>query len=315
MSENKIAMIFPGQGAQSPGMARELYENFDEAREIFERSEETLPFNVKELCFEGPSSILDNTVYAQPCLLTASMAALEVLRSKTELHPDFYAGLSLGEYTALTASGVFGFEEALNLVHNRGKFMESAVPQGLGTMAAIIGLDPATIEESCLAASGLGIVEVANYNYSGQTVIGGEVSAVEKAMEICLEKGAKRAVPLSVSGPFHTSMLKQASHDLTAFLQNFTLSAMNVPVISNYTAKPYESLAVVKEFLSMQVISPVRWQQSVVYMIESGVDTFIEIGPGKTLTNFIKRIDKKVRTLNVEDLKSLENTLKILEDK
>ncbi|SHE73552.1 ACP S-malonyltransferase [Alkalibacter saccharofermentans] len=314
MTNREIALIFPGQGAQSIGMGKELYDNFSEAKAVFEAAEASLPFNLRELCFEGPKEKLDVTIYTQPCLLTASIAMLEVLKGQGLKTPRFHAGLSLGEYSAVVASEIMPFEDAVKLVYNRGTFMENAVPDGKGTMAAIIGLDTKLIEEACVQASSEGIAQIANYNYSGQIVIGGSVEAVNIAMDICKEKGAKRVVPLSVSGPFHTSMLKNAADNLDSYLENIVFSPWTVPVVSNYTAKPYDEIANIKNLLVKQVISPVQWEKSVEYMISQGVDTFIEVGPGKTLSNFVKRIDKKVTILNVEDVKSLEKTLKTLEE-
>jgi [acyl-carrier-protein] S-malonyltransferase len=314
MNNREIALIFPGQGAQSIGMGKELYDNFSEAKAVFEAAEASLPFNLRELCFEGPKEKLDVTIYTQPCLLTASIAVLEVLKGQGLKTPRFHAGLSLGEYSAVVASEIMPFEDAVKLVYNRGTFMENAVPDGKGTMAAIIGLDTKLVEEACVQASSEGIAQIANYNYSGQIVIGGSIKAVNIAMEICKEKGAKRVVPLSVSGPFHTSMLKNAADNLDSYLENIVFSPWTVPVVSNYTAKPYDEIVNIKNLLVKQVISPVQWEKSVEYMISQGVDTFIEVGPGKTLSNFVKRIDKKVTILNVEDVKSLEKTLKTLEE-
>ncbi|NTW72987.1 MAG: ACP S-malonyltransferase [Eubacteriaceae bacterium] len=309
----EIAFIFPGQGAQALGMGKDLYDNFSEARTVFDSAGASLPFNIRELIFEGPKEKLDNTMFTQPALLTVSIAAFKVLKAKG-VKPKYNAGLSLGEYSAVVASDMLSFETAVKLVHNRGIFMENAVPDGEGTMAAIIGLDTALIVEACKEASSLGIAEIANYNYSGQTVIGGSVKAVEEAMKLCSEKGAKRVVPLSVSGPFHTSMLKKAADDLNNYLENIAFSNWSIPVVSNYTAEVYEDLSKVKDLLVKQVVSPVQWEKSVKYMIANGVNTFVEIGPGKTLTNFVKRIDKSVDTLNVEDSASLEKTLKALEE-
>lgn len=314
MNTAKIAFIFPGQGSQIPGMGKALYDHDSIFREAFDEAQQALPFDLKELCFEGPKEKLDNTVYAQPCLLATSVAAYRVLASRTSLTPAYMAGLSLGEYSALTAAGTLDLSQAAKLVHHRGQFMESAVPQGKGTMAAIIGLDTQAIANACEEASSLGIVEIANYNYAGQTVIGGEVASVNKAMELCLEKGAKRAVELAVSGPFHTSMLQEAANNLETYLKDVSLNPMSVPVISNCTAMPYESVESAPDLLVRQVISSVQWEQSVKYMIAQGVEVFVEIGIGKTLSGFIRRIDKNCKSLQVEDVASLEKTIEYLEE-
>lgn len=314
MSLGNIAFLFPGQGSQIPGMGKELYDYDPIFREAFDAAQKDLPFDLKELCFDGPKEQLDNTVYAQPCLLAVSVSAYRALIHRTKVSPRFMAGLSLGEYSALTAAGVFSLPAAAKLVHQRGQFMESAVPHGKGTMAAIMGLSADLLQEACLEASALGIVEIANYNYSGQTVIGGEGTAVAKAMELSLEKGAKRAVELAVSGPFHTSMLEAAAKKLDTYFQDISFQPWSVPVLSNYTAKPYETLEAAPQLLVRQVVSAVRWEQCVQYMLQQGVDTFVEIGPGKVLSSFVKRIDKSATTLNVEDLSSLEKTISALEE-
>ncbi|QSX07804.1 ACP S-malonyltransferase [Alkalibacter rhizosphaerae] len=314
MISKRLAFIFPGQGSQVPGMGKALYEENSIFREAFAQAQQALPFDLKDLCFNGPKETLDNTVYAQPCLLATSVAAYRTLLSHITVQPVFMAGLSLGEYSALTASGVFSLEQAASLVHHRGRFMENAVPQGKGTMAAIMGLDTAAIQEACDQAIGSGIVEIANYNYAGQTVIGGEVAAVRQAMELCLEKGAKRAVELAVSGPFHTSMLKEAAIQLENYFKDVAFGPWTVPVISNFRATPYETLEEASNLLVQQVVSSVQWEQSVQYMISQGVDTFVEIGTGKTLSSFVKRIDKTCTTLQVEDPASLEKTIQCLEE-
>ncbi|HCX63750.1 MAG TPA: [acyl-carrier-protein] S-malonyltransferase [Eubacteriaceae bacterium] len=296
----KTAFVFPGQGAQIPGMGKDLYENFTEVRSAMDAMAKQVPFDLLNLCFEGPKERLDQTSFTQPCLYAVSTAIYQLVHARG-CRADYHAGLSLGEYSALSCAGMLSYEEGVRLVHNRGLFMEQAVEKGKGAMAAIIGLDTASIEEALDQARANGIVEIANYNYAKQTVIGGETDAVQKAMELCKELGCKRALPLPVSGPFHTSMLEPASKQLAEYLEQISLHPEKLPVISNVTAKPYVSLDESRELLARQVTSPVQWQKTVEYLVAQGVDTFVELGPGKTLSNFIKRIDRKVKTLHVED--------------
>lgn len=311
MTMEKIAFLFPGQGAQYKGMGKDLLENFSEARDIFDIADASLPFSMRELCLEDSNDLLNQTKYTQPAILTVSMAAFAVLKSRG-VHPHFYAGLSLGEYTALVASGIIDFKTGVQLVYNRGTFMEEAVPNGKGAMAAIMGLDNELVEQVCNDAKNVGIVEPANYNYTGQVVIGGEKHAVEYASEQMIKNGAKRAIPLNVSGPFHTSMLKKAAVNLQEYLSKLTLNQWDTPVISNITGKPYDNLHVLKDLLTNQVVSPVQWESSMHYIINNGITHFVEVGPGKVLSGFLKKINRSVKIMHVEDKSSLEETLKIL---
>lgn len=307
----KVAFIFSGQGAQYVGMGKEIVENFDVAKETFELANEALPFDLNKLILEGPQDELNKTEITQPAILTTSIAILKVLEEKG-IKPDVVAGLSLGEYSALVCSKVLGFREAVALVNKRGKYMQEAVPQGKGTMAAIMGLDSEAIEEVCKEASKDGIVEPANFNCPGQVVIGGEIKAIKSACEIALSKGAKRAKELSVSAPFHTSMLEPAKIKLSEELKNIELNDIEIPIITNVTADYVSNKDEIKDLLARQVVSSVLWEDSIKKMISDGVDTFIEIGPGKVLSSFVKKVDRKLNILNVEDISSLEKALKAL---
>ncbi|MCR4434415.1 MAG: ACP S-malonyltransferase [Clostridiales bacterium] len=304
----KIAFVFPGQGAQYVGMGREIAEEYGKAEEIFEQASEALGLDVKKMVFEGDEECLKITENTQPAILTASVACLQPLMDKG-IKADVVAGLSLGEYTAHVAAGTMSFQDAVALVKKRGKYMQEAVPFGVGTMAAILGLDAEDVIECCKSASSEGVVEPANFNCPGQVVVAGEVRAVEKAVEISREKGAKKAMMLAVSAPFHCSLLRPAGQKLASELELVRLNAVGIPVVSNVTAEYIRNQSLVKDLLIRQVSSPVLWEGSVRNMIANGVDTFVEIGPGKTLGGFIKKIDREVKVLNVEDMESLEKTM------
>lgn len=308
----KIAFVFSGQGAQYVGMGKELADQYKVAQSVFERADKALEEDVQALCFNGPEEDLNRTENTQPAILTTSIAILEILKEKG-LKADVYAGLSLGEYTAHVAAGTLDFEDAVRLVKKRGRYMQEAVPEGKGTMAAIIGLEEDIVAEIIEKASKDGIIEGANYNCPGQIVVGGEIDAVQKSIKLAEEAGAKMAVQLKVSAPFHTSMLKPAADRLSKALESIELKDDAMPVISNVNADYVDSKDSVKTLLIDQVKSSVLWEASVRKMIEDGVDTFIEIGPGKVLSGFIKKINRKLNIYNVENIKSLEKTLKKLE--
>lgn len=307
----KTAFIFSGQGAQYAGMGKELYENFDCVKKVFDEADEALGLKISDICFNEDEK-LNETEYTQPAILTMSVAVLRLMEEKG-LKADYVAGLSLGEYSALVASGVFDFKEAVQLVRKRGRYMTEAVPKGEGGMCAVLNLDAELIQQACDEASDAGRVMIANYNCPGQIAIAGDVKAVEKASQLVLEKGAKRAVMLNVSGPFHTSLLKPASDKLSVELENITINDMNIPVITNLTGDLVESKEDIKDILTKQVMNPVKWEQSVRRLIDLGVDTFIEMGPGKTLSSFVKKVSKEVTVVNIEDLKTLEKAMGGLE--
>lgn len=307
----KLAFVFPGQGAQYIGMGRELAENFKSASDIFDKASAALDLDVRQMVFEGDEETLKITENTQPIILTTSIACLMPLLD-AGITPDFTAGLSLGEYASHVLAGTFSFEDAVKLVRKRGKFMQEAVPLGLGTMAAILGLSREAAIEVCEKARDAGIVEPANFNCPGQIVLAGEVKAIEEAIRVATEKGAKRAMLLNVSAPFHCSMLKPAGEKLAAELETITVNDMKVPVATNVTGGMIESKDDVKQLLVDQVSSSVLWEDCVATLIAQGVDTFVEIGPGKVLGGFIKKIDKNVKIYNVEDKASLEQTLAAL---
>lgn len=304
----KTAFIFPGQGAQYVGMGKAIAAECGAAGDIFAQASEALGFDMAKMVFEGEEETLKITENTQPAIVTTSVACLQPLLERG-IKPDFTAGLSLGEYSAHVASGTMDFKTAVSLVRKRGKYMQEAVPIGVGTMAAILGLSTEDVVECCKKASEFGIVEPANFNCPGQISIAGEIKAVEKAMEFCTEKGAKRAILLAVSAPFHCSMLKPAGEKLAGELQNVVLNEVKIPLVANATAKVIQSSGEIKDLLIRQVSSPVLWENSIRLMLENGVDTFIEIGPGKVLSGFVKKISKEARTFNIEDMESLEKTL------
>jgi [acyl-carrier-protein] S-malonyltransferase len=302
----KIAFVFPGQGAQAVGMGKDVYEALPQSRVVFEKGDEVLGFPLSKLVFEGPDSELKQTVNTQPALVTASVAYLEALRG-LGVTPDYVAGHSLGEYSALVAAGVLSYEDAVRLVRLRGQFMEEAVPGGQGAMAATLGADRTALTELCRSISAAGnSVELANVNCPGQIVVSGTVAGVGEVVQRVKEAGGKRAIPLEVSGPFHSSLMKEAAKRLAAELQKVTFNAPSVPVIVNVTAAPVTDPEEIRQLLVEQVFSPVLWQDSVEWLIAAGVDTFVEIGSGSVLAGLIRKIDKNVKVVNINSLESAQ---------
>lgn len=299
------AFIFPGQGAQFPGMGKDLCENFSVARQVFAEANEVLEFDLASLCFNGPEDELKLTRNTQPAILTMSIAALRVVESETGLRPAFAAGHSLGEYSALVCSGAIDFAAAVKTVRLRGTFMQEAVPVGVGAMAAILSAEADALLEICAEAAQGEVVAPANYNSPGQIVIAGHASAVQRAMEIAKGKGYRKAMLLPVSAPFHCALMQPAADRLKAVLDGLSYQQMQLPVVTNVEARANADAARVQDLLVTQVCAPVLWEQSVNAMIQSGVTRFIEIGPGKVLSGLVKRISKDVQLANVEDRSTL----------
>ncbi len=297
----KTAFIFPGQGAQVCGMGQDFYENTETAKQVFDRASELLGFSVPELCFEK-NDRLDLTEYTQAAMVTTSIAMLRVMEERG-FRADVAAGLSLGEYCALTAAGIMSADDAVRTVRRRGILMQEAVPAGVGKMSAVLGI---TADEIDAVVDPIDGVQVANYNCPGQIVISGLAGAVEEASVKLKEAGARRILPLNVSGPLHSALLREAGDKLGAFLQDITLSPPHTPYVANVTAEYVTDQEAVKGLLERQVYSSVKWQQSVERMLADGVDRFVEIGPGKTLSGFVKKISRDAAVVNVERLADLE---------
>lgn len=303
----KIAFIFPGQGSQYIGMGKDFYENVSESKAVYDLASEICGYSVPELC-STENDRINSTEYTQIAMLTTELAMLAALENRG-LKCDMCGGLSLGEYGAVAAAKVMSVKNILNVVKNRGKFMQEAYPVG-GAMAAVIGLDTEKIEEICENTDG--IVTVANYNCPGQIVISGEAEAVNRAAKIMKEQGARKCIPLNVSGPFHSELLKKAGDELAEVLENVSIENMAVPYTANVTGGFVKDASEIKELLTKQVYSSVKWYQCVAAMIAEGADTFVEIGPGKTLSGFMKRINKEVKVYNVEKLEDVEVVLNAL---
>lgn len=300
------AFIFPGQGSQYAGMGKDLADNFKIARDTFSEADDTLGFSLSSLCYNGPEEDLKLTMNTQPAILAVSIAALRVLQSEIDIKADYLAGHSLGEFSALVASGALGFADALKTVRLRGTFMQEAVPVGVGAMAAILSVEADVLAAICQEAAQGEVVSPANFNSPGQIVIAGHATAVNRAIEIAKSRGFRKAMLLPVSAPFHSALMVSAGERLEETMKNIQLAAMQIPVITNVEATPNMDSARIKELLVAQVSAPVRWDASIREMVRLGVASFLEIGPGKVLSGLVKRIDKEVVTANIEDSAGLK---------
>ncbi|MGM0948529.1 MAG: ACP S-malonyltransferase [Bacillota bacterium] len=311
---SKIAFLFPGQGSQFIGMGKELYEQVPAAKRLFDEADETLETKLSSLIFEGDTEELTLTYNAQPALLTTSIAVLEKFK-ESGITPDFTAGHSLGEYSALVASGALSFKDAVYTVRKRGEYMNEAVPAGEGAMAAILGMDAEALKQVTDKVTEEGhLVQLANLNCPGQIVISGTAKGVELASERAKENGAKRAIPLEVSGPFHSELMKPAAEKLKEVLDSCDINDADVPVISNVSANVMTDKAEIKEKLIEQLYSPVRFEESINKLIAEGVTTFIEIGPGKVLSGLVKKVNRRLKTIAVSDPETIELAIQTLKE-
>ena len=307
----KIAFLFPGQGSQAVGMGKDLYDNFEAAKNVFDSADKILGKSITTLCFEGPEENLKQTVNTQPCIVTMSIAALEALKSQLDITPTFTAGHSLGEYCAMYCSGVMNLETTLKAIQKRADLMGAT--KG-GAMAAILNAPEGSLEKALKEASEVGYVDVANYNSPAQVVITGDENAVKKAGELLSEAGARRVVPLAVSGAFHSKFMEEAGHEFASFVQDLDMENAQVPVFTNVDAQATMLSAEFKNKMPKQIYSSVHWTQTIENMIKDGVDTFIEIGPGKVLEGLNRKIDSSVKSYNIYDKESLESTINALKE-
>ena len=302
-----VAIVFPGQGSQSPGMGKELFEKFASARQVFEEADDALGFPISRLCFDGPAEELQLTENTQPAILTVSVAAYRAMNEAGISAPAFVAGHSLGEYSALVVAGVLSLSDAVQIVRARGRYMQESVPVGTGAMAAVIGGELSEIQRVCEEASAGQVCSVANMNSPNQVVIAGNTEAVDRAIE-ALKGVAKRVIKLNVSAPFHCALMKPAEEKISVHLSHLLFREPLIPVVTNVDAKITTAPARLRRALQQQVSAPVRWSESMQLLVQQGVDTFVEAGPGKVLTGLMRQINRDVKTLNVEDAASLEAT-------
>jgi [acyl-carrier-protein] S-malonyltransferase len=305
---SKVAFVFPGQASQYSGMGKDLADKYPVARAVFEEADKALGFSISKICFEGTEDELKLTANTQPAILTVSVAAFRVLADRG-ISPDYVAGHSLGEYSALVAAGALKFADAVWLVRKRGTYMQDAVPAGQGAMAAILGISPAVVQDACKRAAEGEVCSAANLNSPEQTVISGSANAVKRAVEIASQSGAKRAVILPVSAPFHSALMMPAQEKLEKDLQAVQFSDLQIPLVTNVDADSIRKGEEGRQALVRQVSMPVRWEQSMRMLLDEGVRTFVEVGPGRVLTGIMRQIERSVTTLNVEDEKSLNATI------
>jgi len=303
MDMSKVAFLFVGQGSQYVGMGKDLYENFPEAKSVFDKAQGVLSFDLKQFCFEGPEEKLKVTNISQPAIVTVSIAAFEAFKSRNNIKPVFMAGLSLGEYSALIASGSISFEDGIRLIKIRGELMDEASRKYPGKMAAVLDLPVEKIKEICLGCG----AEVANLNCPGQVVITGSTAAINKASVLSTEQGAKRVIPLEVSGAFHSSLMSEASVGLKKSLENVPIKDPLVPVISNYSAFPQKRASQIKDNLVYQMRSSVRWEDSMKFILSQGISNFIEFGPGKILKGLMRKIEPSAKVTNIEKVGDILN--------
>jgi [acyl-carrier-protein] S-malonyltransferase len=296
-----IAFLFPGQGSQYAGMGKDLAERFPAARKVFEEADDALGFALSDLCFNGPAEQLQLTENTQPAILTTSVAALRAMEAEGFAKPDFVAGHSLGEYSALVAAGALSLGDAVRTVRARGRYMQEAVPVGTGAMAAILGASLDVVTAACAEAAAGEVCSPANINSPAQVVIAGEAAAIDRAVELLKERGAKRAIKLSVSAPFHCAMMRPVQERLAADLANISFSDLAMPLVTNVDARPIKTGAEARDALVRQVSQPVRWLASVEFLASQGVQSFIEVGPGKVLSGLVRQINRDLRCVNIED--------------